>query len=75
MSIAKAKNTAFIHQTTNRMREKMKAPARADERDLIIKYLERFVCFDHIEKYACEHSACYTLRTMQRNIEMGAHLG
>jgi hypothetical protein len=52
----------------------MKPAALVGERELIIKYLERFVCFDHIKNYACEHSACYTLRSMQRNIEMGAHL-
>jgi hypothetical protein len=53
----------------------MKPPARANERELIIKYLERFVCFDHIEKLACEHSACYELRRIQKNLENGAHLG
>lgn len=52
----------------------MKPPAIANERQLIIKYLERFVCFDHIEKYACEHSACYTIRELQINIDNGAHL-
>jgi hypothetical protein len=53
----------------------MKAPARTDERELVIKYLERFICFDHLAKYACEHSACYTLRELQLNLSNGAHLG
>lgn len=51
----------------------MKPPARANERSLIIKYLEQFICLDHIENY-CEHSSCYVLRRIQKNIENGAHL-
>lgn len=52
----------------------MKQPARANERELILQYLERFICFDHIEKYACEHSQCYELRRIQDGLKKGLHL-
>jgi hypothetical protein len=52
----------------------MKPPARANERNLIIKYLERFICFDLLEGRGCDHSGCYTLRELQINLDQGAHL-
>jgi hypothetical protein len=52
----------------------MKPAAIANERNMIIKYLERFICFDLLEGRGCDHSGCYTLRELQINLDQGAHL-
>jgi hypothetical protein len=52
----------------------MKQPAIIGERQKIIDYLERFICFDLLEGRGCEHNGCYTLRDLQRDLDKGLHL-
>jgi hypothetical protein len=52
----------------------MKAPAIIGERQKIIDYLERFICFDLLEGRGCDHNGCYTLRDLQRDLDNGLHL-
>lgn len=53
----------------------MKQPAIAAERVIIINYIKRFICFDNLENGSCDHSACYALKDLQRDLQAGKHLG
>lgn len=52
----------------------MKPPAIANERQRILEAIENRICFDHLEKKSCDHSACYELLNLYRLIESGSHL-
>lgn len=53
----------------------MKPPALAAERTIIINYIKRFICFDHLDNGTCDHSACYALVKLQQDLTAGKHLG
>jgi hypothetical protein len=52
----------------------MKPPARANERELIIKYLETFICQMYKDTIACEHQTCYKVDDIIIDLMNGNHL-
>lgn len=52
----------------------MKPPAHTQERTKILQKIQDRICFDHLEKKRCDHSACYELIDLYRLIESGEHL-